>query len=213
MFVKTDDLIDLLAHDSAPPWRLRSLLATALAAGIIIAAILFFVGIGLRPDISEAVRSNRFLFKFVVTVSLAVTAIWAMLSVGRPGGSLALRGVALAIAPALLACAAVVELLVLPESQWMPRLVGHNARFCLTLIPLLSIGPLACLLAALRDGAPSRPGLAGAVAGLAASGIAATFYAANCTDDSALFVITWYPIATLIVTTAGYLVGRRLLRW
>jgi hypothetical protein len=38
---------------------------------------------------------------------------------------------------------------------------------------------------------------------LAASGIAATFYAANCTDDSALFVITWYPIAILIVTTAA----------
>jgi hypothetical protein len=148
-----------------------------------------------------------------VTVSLAVTAIWVMLSVGRPGGSLAYRGLALAIAPALLACAAVVELLVLPESQWMPRLVGDNARLCLTLIPLLSIGPLACLLAALREGAPSSPGLAGAVAGLAASGIAATFYAANCTDDSALFVMTWYPIATLIVTVAGYLIGRKLLKW
>ncbi len=61
--------------------------------------------------------------------------------------------------------------------------------------------------------ASSSPGLAGAVAGLAASGIAATFYAANCTDDSALFVITWYPIAILIVTTAGYLIGSKLLRW
>jgi hypothetical protein len=210
--VKTDDLIELLVKDLAP-WRFRSILAGAVAGGIIIAAILFFVGIGFRPDISEAVKSNRFLFKFVVTVSLAVTAIWVTLSVGRPDGSLAHRGLALAIAPALLACAAVVELLVLPESQWMPRLVGHNARFCLTLIPLLSIGPLACLLAALRQGAPSSPGLAGAVAGLGASGIAATFYAANCTDDSALFVITWYPIATLIVTTAGYLIGRKLLRW
>jgi hypothetical protein len=210
--VETDDLIELLVKDSVP-WRFRSILAGAVAGGIIIAAIAFWVGIGFRPDISEALRSNRFLFKFVVTVSLAVTAIWVTLSVGRPGGSLARRGLALAIAPALLACAAVAELLVLPESQWMPRLVGHNARFCLTLIPLLSIGPLACLLAALREGAPSSPGLAGAVAGLAASGIAATFYAANCTDDSALFVMTWYPIATLIVTTAGYLIGRKLLRW
>ena len=210
--MKTDDLIELLVKDSAP-WRFRSVLAGAIAGGIIIAAIVFFAEIGFRPDISEAVKSNRFLFKFAVTVSLAVTAIWVTLSVGRPGGSLAHRGLALAIAPALLACAAVVELLVLPESQWMPRLVGHNSRFCLTLIPLLSIGPLACLLAALREGAPSSPGLAGAVAGLAASGIAATFYAANCTDDSALFVITWYPIATLIVTTAGYLIGRKLLRW
>jgi hypothetical protein len=210
--VETDDLIELLVKDSVP-WRFRSILAGAVAGGIIIAAIAFLVGIGFRPDISEALRSNRFLFKFVVTVSLAVTAIWVTLSVGRPGGSLARRGLALAIAPALLACAAVAELLVLPESQWMSHLVGHNARFCLTLIPLLSIGPLACLLAALREGAPSSPGLAGAVAGLAASGIAATFYAANCTDDSALFVMTWYPIASLIVTTAGYLIGRKLLRW
>ena len=210
--MKTDDLIELLVKDS-PPWRFRSVLAGAVAGGIIIAAVLFFEGVGLRPDISEAVKSDRFLFKFIVTISLAVTAIWVTLSVGRPGGSLAHRGLALAIAPALLACAAAVELLVLPESQWMPHLVGRNARLCLTLIPLLSIGPLACLLAALRAGAPSSPGLAGAIAGLAASGIAATFYAANCTDDSALFVITWYPIAILIVTVAGYLFGRKLLRW
>jgi hypothetical protein len=210
--VKTDALIELMVKDFTP-WRFRSILAVAVAGGILVAAIVFFAEIGLRSDISEAVRSTRFLFKFVVTVSLAVTAIWVTLSVGRPGGSLARRGLALAIAPALLAGAAVAELLVLPESQWIPRLVGHNARFCLTLIPLLSIGPLACLLAALREGAPSSPGLAGAVAGLAASGIAATFYAANCTDDSALFVMTWYPIATLIVTTAGYLIGRKLLRW
>jgi hypothetical protein len=210
--VKTDNLIELLVKDSAPR-RFPPVLAGAAAGGIIIAAILFFAAIGFRPDISEAVKTSRFLFKFVVTVALAVTAIWVTLDVGRPDGSLARRGLALAAAPVLLACAVVVELVVLPESQWMPNLVGHNARFCLTLIPLLSIGPLACLLAALRAGAPSSPGLAGAVAGLAASGIAATFYAANCTDDSALFVVTWYPMAILIVTAAGYLVGRTLLKW
>jgi hypothetical protein len=210
--VKTDGLIELLVNDLVP-WRFRSALAGAVAGGIIIAAILFFAGVGFRPDISEVMNSGRFLFKFVVTVSLAVTAIWVTLSVGRPGGSLSQRGLALSIAPAMLACAAAIELVILPESQWMPHLIGHNARNCLTLIPLLSVGPLACLLAALRTSAPSSPGLAGAVAGLAASGIAATFYAAQCTDDSALFVMTWYPMATLVVTTAGYLVGRKLLRW
>ena len=57
--------------------------------GLLIAAILFFVGIGFRPDIYEAAKSDRFLFKFVVTVSLAVAAIWVTLSVGRPVGRLA----------------------------------------------------------------------------------------------------------------------------
>ena len=210
--MKTDNLIELLVKDLVR-WRFRSAVAGAVAGGVIIAAVLFFAEVGLRPDISGVVKSGHFLFKFVVTISLAVTAIWVTLSIGRPGGSLSQRGLALSIAPALLACAAAIELVILPESQWMPHLVGHNARICLTLIPLLSVGPLACLLTALRASAPSNPGLAGAVAGLAASGIAATFYAAHCTDDSALFVMTWYSMATLIVTTAGYLVGRKLLKW
>ena len=68
-------------------------------------------------------------------------------------------------------------------------------------------------IAALRNGAPVRPGLSGAMAGLAASSIAAVFYAMNCFDDSPLFVITWYPLAVLGVMTAGYLAGVRYLRW
>jgi hypothetical protein len=55
--------------------------------------------------------------------------------------------------------------------------------------------------------------LAGAIAGLAASGIAATFYATNCTDDSPLFVVVWYPLAVGFVTLIGCLSGRRFLRW
>ena len=32
-----------------------------------------------------------------------------------------------------------------PASTWAVRLVGSNARFCLTLIPFLAVGPLAYL--------------------------------------------------------------------
>lgn len=79
--------------------------------------------------------------------------------------------------------------------------------------PLLSIGPFICFMAALRRGAPSYPGWIGATAGLAASGIAASFYASNCNDDSPLFVAPWYPIAILAVSAAGYLIGRKVLKW
>jgi hypothetical protein len=116
-------------------------------------------------------------------------------------------------APALLAVAVIAELIVMPASTWWPRLVGANARFCLALIPFLSIGPLTCILLALRHGAPTRPGLTGAVAGLVASGIAATLYASYCTNDSPLFVATWYSLAIGIVTLAGYFIGSRCLRW
>jgi hypothetical protein len=113
----------------------------------------------------------------------------------------------------MLLCAIAIELVTEPEAKWLARLVGHNSRTCLTVIPLLSVGPLLCFFVALREGAPRAPGFAGAIAGVAASGIGATFYAANCTDDSPLFVATWYPLAILVVSAAGYLAGRLLLRW
>lgn len=211
--MKTEDLIGMLAADAAPRWRFGPVLRVAATGGVLAAAALFFAAIGFRPDIAEALESGRFLFKFVVTLALAVTATFAVAALGRPGVPAASRLLLLAVVPALLAAGAAFEVTALPQAQWMPSLIGHNARFCLTLIPLLAIGPLACFLAALRRGAPENPGLAGAVAGLAASGIAATFYAANCDDDSPLFVMFWYSIAIAMVTAAGYLIGRKLLRW
>jgi hypothetical protein len=80
-------------------------------------------------------------------------------------------------------------------------------------IPLLSALPLTAFLIALRQGAPSRPALTGAVAGLASTGIGATLYASHCTSDSPLFMAAWYVIATAIVAVAGAVLGARLLRW
>jgi hypothetical protein len=65
----------------------------------------------------------------------------------------------------------------------------------------------------LRNGATTRPALAGAAAGLAAAGIGAFLYSAHCRDDSPLFIIAWYVIATAIVTLIGALLGLRYLRW
>jgi hypothetical protein len=212
--VRTDDLIKALAKDErSAPRRLEVVIGLAVALGTIVAGSLFFAGIGLRPDIEEAVRSVPFLFKFVVTLGLAFAATGLLSRLARPGVPVRQWGYALAVPAVLLALAVITELAFTPASTWKPSLIGSNSRFCLTLIPLLAIGPLACFISAMRQGAPTRPGLAGAVAGLAASGIAATFYAANCTDDAPLFVATWYPLAIAMVVLAGYAIGSRSLRW
>jgi hypothetical protein len=94
----------------------------------------------------------------------------------------------------------------------MTRLVGTNSRTCLTAIPLMSLPLLAAALVGLRHGAPTRPAVAGAIAGLLSAGLAATLYASHCTDDSPLFVATWYTIATASVTAIGAVAGSRVLR-
>jgi len=212
--VRTDDLIEALVQDRAavagkPP----AALSVAVTSGALIAAILFLTVLGYRPDIATAAETYRFLFKFVFTLTLAATTIWLIFTIVRPEAVPGLRLLALAAAPVLIILAVVAELSVMPSSTWMPRLIGKNWWFCLTVIPSLAIVPLAALLTALRRAAPADPGLAGALAGLASGAIAATLYASHCTDDSPLFVITWYSIAIGLVTIVGYFAGRRWLAW
>ena len=78
---------------------------------------------------------------------------------------------ALAIPPVLLAAAIGAELVAVPEAQWGARLIGPNSMVCLRSIPFLGLAPLIATLLALRNGAPERPALAGAAAGLFAGAI------------------------------------------
>lgn len=210
----TNVLIKALAADARRPAASHAAIwwiATGLA--IVVAAVTFYATIGPRPDFAAAAETPRFLFKFVVTILLAACAFGAARALSRPGE--AWRGAMpyLAGAPALLAIAVVAELALLPPDAWLTSAIGTNSLVCLIYIPLIGIGPLAAFLLALRHGAPTRPMLAGAVSGLFAGAIAATFYAAHCTDDSPLFVATWYTLAIAGLALVGAIAARRLVRW
>jgi hypothetical protein len=84
---------------------------------------------------------------------------------------------------------------------------------CLISVPALSALPLAGTLWALRAGAPLRPGLAGAAAGLVAGGAAAAIYSLHCPHDNIMYFFPAYGIAMAMVTLAGGLIGARVLRW
>jgi hypothetical protein len=209
----TEELIKVLAADRHIERKVDGFLLCSLLVGTSLVAVIFFTTIGFRDDIRSALGTVRFPFKFVVVVPLAVFAAGAVFRSATPVASFGWWGRLLPIPPILLAIGALAELTVVPSSLWMTRLIGSNAVHCMTIIPTLGAGPLVMLILALRRGAPSNPGISGAFAGLAASGIAATFYATNCFDDSPLFVITWYPLATSTLLLAGYIGGIRYLRW
>ncbi len=211
--MKTDELISLLAQDAPVRGRLGAVLALALAGGAATALALLGGTIGLRPDLSSALESSRVLFKIGFTLLLAAFAGWMLFRVGRPGLKLRPRLRLLLVPLGLLLLAVSAELVVLPRARWMECLEGLHASFCLFFIPLVSVAPLVAILWALRGTAPADPGLAGAAAGLAAGAIGAAVYALHCPDDSPLFIATWYGLAILIVSAAGYVAGRRLLRW
>jgi hypothetical protein len=209
--MKTDDLIRALAADPVPAPPVEQALWPALALGLAASAILFLVTLGTRPDLAQALETLRFVVKPVFPLILIGGAMFALTHLWQPGRAAPLW--AIALAPAALAVAFVLELVALPAQQWGAALLGENALKCLTYITLFSLAPLGVTLAALRRGAPTRPALTGAVAGLLSAGVGATLYALHCPDDSPLFVATWYVIASGFVAVLGAAIGARVLRW
>jgi hypothetical protein len=155
----------------------------------------------------------RFWLKFVDSFAFALPSLLLTLRLARPDAKP--RALALwLLAPfILLAAGVIIELLIVPQSEWMSRLMGPTALHCTITIPMLAAPILAALIVALRAGAPLHPALTGALAGAAAAGVGALVYASSCPGDSPLFVATWYPLATLICMGVGALAGRRFLAW
>src|ERR1700688_3525981 len=212
--METDQLIRSLAADNARhAMPVGLVLALALLSAAPVSAAMFFASLGVRPDVMTAMHNPFFDLKFAVTLALAISAIAIGLHLSRPEASL--RGWAwLLLIPAGLLVGGIASEMMVPQRlPMMTRLVGNNSRACLTAIPLMSLPLLAAALIGLRHGAPTRPAVAGAIAGLLSAGLAATLYASHCTDDSPLFVATWYTVATALVTAIGALAGSRVLRF
>ena len=213
MRMETDQLIRTLAADNTRARPVGFVLALALLAAAPVSLLMFFTELGVRHDVMTAMRNPFFDLKFAVTLALATSAILVSLHLSRPEASMQGWGWIFMIPAGLLVAGISGEMMMPQRLPMMTRLVGQNSRVCMSAIPAMSLPLLAAALIALRHGAPTRPALAGAIAGLLSAGIAATFYASHCTDDSPLFVVTWYTIATALVTAVGALAGSRVLRF
>jgi hypothetical protein len=212
--METDQLIRSLAADNTHRERPVGLaLMLALLAAAPVSLLMFFTELGVRPDVMVAMRNPFFDLKFAVTLALAIAAIAVSLHLSRPEASLRRFGWLLLAPVGILAAAIGGEMMMPQRLPMMTRMVGKNSSVCLVAIPLLSLPLLAGSLIGLRHGAPSRPAVAGALAGLLASGLAATLYASHCTDDSPLFVAVWYTTATALVTAIGALIGSKWLKY
>jgi hypothetical protein len=212
--MNTEQLISRLAADT-PPERSSPTRALMLAAAVacVFAGAAMLLTVGPRPDIATAAGTWRFDMKFVVTLTLAATALLLLRRAIYPEGLEKAPLWTIFAAPVVLLAAVAVELSLLPAAHWGATALGTNWWHCLTLVPAFGIVPLAIGLWGIRQGAPTRPMLSGLLAGLFAGGIAATAYAANCTDDSPLFVVAWYPIGILGLGIVGAQAGRIVLRW
>jgi hypothetical protein len=212
--MRTDDLIRTIAADHATHRAsVERWLSLSVFAALVVSAILFAAILGPRSDIARVAGEFGFLFKFIVTLTLGITAAILVLRLARPAADTKIPALALLAAPVMLGIAVLAEYAAVDPAVRTMKLLGSTRASCLTFIPLLSAPILAAALVALRHGAPMRPALTGAVAGLLAGGFGAAIYAAYCVEDSPFFLATWYTLAIMGVAVVGGLIGARILRW
>ena len=213
--MNTDALIGILAArgGAADARAVRRRYVSALGAAAAITAILTLSTLGPRHDFAAAIALPMFWVKFVFTGALAILGTVAAFRAGLPGRHVS------ALARAMLAVVGgiwIVAAATLAESPPAARaalVLGGTWRTCPWLIAGLSLPVLIALGWALRTMAPTRPPLAGALAGFASGATAAFVYAFHCPELAAPFVGTWYVLGMLLPTLAGALLGERLLRW
>ena len=211
---KNDEFIEALVSDLTPVHRhaLRMRLALAIVVGVIGAAAALLISLPFRPHLHQ-VTVAAFWVKFLYTAILMSATIVALERVARPDGSTGSMVRVLVVAFAIVVLLAVVQLALSPASSYPGLIVGYSASFCPFLIVAFGIPAFCANMWFLRRAAPTRPVLAGFVAGACAGGVGGWVYSWACVENGIPFIAIWYTLGILLSGLFGSLVGKVSLRW
>lgn len=213
--MNTNELVALLSHDaqgSTYGRGQRQLLAT-LGVGAFMTLTVMLLFYGIRSDIGRAIQLPHFWFKQAYPSTVLILSAGMLLRVAYPGRSTGLWGKALWVPFACAWLAAGLALLIAaPQARW-GLFLGTTWAHCSLDIAVVAMPSLVVSLWAIRQLAPVRLDVAGAVAGLFAGSVGAAAYALHCLEMAAPFVAFWYMVGISIPVLTGWLIGPRLLRW
>jgi hypothetical protein len=212
--MRTADLIELLARDvrATPPGVVNRRLLAALAAGGVVTLGIVALGLHCQPLLA-AIQQSWFWMKATYTALLMIAGIVMVRRLSTPGARVGIAPfAAMAIVVAMVVLGVAQVLSVAPAAR-LAMWLGRSWKVCSPLIVLLAIPIYACLIAAVRSLAPTRPTRAGAAAGFVAGALAATLYGLHCPEQAAAFAVTWYTLGIGAATALGAIAGSRLLRW
>lgn len=184
-----------------------------IAWGIAGATILMIALLRVNPDIGNVLQSLKFWEKFGFVGSVAVTSLVAVFRFSQPGARSGLVPVALMVPILAMWILAIRDLVDAEPAQRAVLFFGETWAVCPLLIAMLSIPVFAAVIWTMRDRAPTRLRLSGAVAGLFSGATGALVYCFHCPEIEPPFIAFWYLLGMLIPAAAGAIIGRRVLRW
>jgi hypothetical protein len=215
--MNTDRLIEMLSAEleAVNSGRLGKTLILAIVTGGAIAFGLMSVTVGPRSDLQSTAHIEWVAVKLLFALSVIGTGALLLNRSMRPGREVETNW-KLILFPLIAALAVALAVLLGQPQAWKELVRGAttvSSMRCLLLIISFATIPLALVIYALRQGAPTRLKLCGGIAGIVAGGIGAAAYAFNCASDTVPFIAIWYGAAIVICAVVGTQLGPRVLRW
>lgn len=216
--MNTDRLIDVLSADLEPIAHVQfgKRLLLGMFMGGVAAFGLMLATVGPRTDLDSPFHLHWIALKLLFVLSVIATAAPLLLRSMRPGREKEMHPGIIFI-PFLVAIAVALALLAFVTHQtWSDMLLGASSTSparCITCIVFFAVVPFLTLVLVLRQGAPTRLSLSGAIAGVVAGGLGAAAYAFACRSDTIAFIAVFYGAAIELCAFIGAQLGPRLLRW
>lgn len=211
--MKTDTLIDMLAHNAGPAPRALAArrLSPAALAGLLVSALAAITWFGVIPAqmFSTAVPWT----KMAYAGAFALAAGWLTARLSRPAAPLHWPQRVTVAVVVIMALMGGASLVLEPSGGRVQALLGHSWSSCPWSVLALSLPGLAASLWAVHGLAPTRPRAAGFAAGLMAGSLGAFGYSLSCPEASTAFVAVWYSLGIALTGAVGALLGPKVLRW
>jgi hypothetical protein len=178
----------------------------AAAAGLILATK------GMRADLLSGEFHPMFLLRAGLLLLLGGGCGWAALNMASP--SVGKQGQSWKMAIAAAALVPLAALIVAMTGRADVAMANMSSGLqCMAFSGICGLATAVPMVLQLRRGAPTSPGRAGWLTGVAAGGLGAFAYGLHCPFNDVVYIGLWYSLAVGGCAVAGRLIVPRLIRW
>lgn len=210
----SDELIAKLVTDLAPvsPHALKKRLVHVVGIGVLGATVALLASFAIRSN-SQTVSVVAFIAKFAYSVGVMAMLIVALEQIARPGGRISEPLRVIGAIFVIMVFLAVAQLGYSPPTSYRFLILGYSSVICPFLIAAFGLPAFGANIWFLRRAAPTRPRLAGFIAGACAGATGAWVYSWACIENGIPFITIWYTLGILLSGLLGCFFGKLLLRW